>query len=185
MQDYAAENTATSTDPIYILSKEESASIADKVYNVLQDDWASGQTGLTEEQIANLQSNVYSAVYEELQDKASTDVINNVYDNIMAICLNDIYRYDDNKDAVVKQALEAQLAKLSTGLIDVDAKLTTAQNDYATLTQALSDSYYDQGYQVASEDFANTPYHVEYVGQRIVFYISSVLITLVVVRTGV
>lgn len=49
MQDYAAENTTTSTDPIYILSKEESASIADKVYNVLQDDWASGQTGLTEE----------------------------------------------------------------------------------------------------------------------------------------
>lgn len=140
MQDYAAENTATSTDPIYILSKEESASIADKVYTVLQDDWASGQTGLTEEQIANLQSNVYSAVYEELQDKASTDVINNVYDNIMAICLNDIYRYADNKDAVVKQALEAQLAKLSTGLVDVDTKLTIAQNDYATLTQALSDS---------------------------------------------
>lgn len=140
MQDYAAENTAASTDPIYILSKEESASIADKVYTVLQNDWASGQTGLTEEQIANLQNNVYSAVYEELQDKASTDMINNVYDNVMAICLNDIYRYADNKDAVVKQALEAQLAKLSTGLIDVDTKLTIAQNDYATLTQALSDS---------------------------------------------
>ena len=140
MQDYAAENTAAATNPVYILSKEESASIADKVYTVLQRDWANGQTGLTEEQIANLQNNVYSAVYEELQDKASSDMINNVYDNIMAICLNDIYRYADNKDAVVKQALEAQLAKLSTGLVDVDTKLTIAQNDYATLTQAISDS---------------------------------------------
>ena len=111
MKEYAADNgTGESPDTVYVLTKEESGKIAETVYQTLQEDWVTGDAGLTDEQLANLQSRVYASVYDTLKDRVESVVIDDVYENIMAICLNDIYNYADRQDATLKAALEEQLA---------------------------------------------------------------------------
>ena len=141
MKEYAADNgTGESPDTVYVLTKEESGKIAETVYQTLQEDWVTGDAGLTDEQLANLQSRVYASVYDTLKDRVESVVIDDVYENIMAICLNDIYNYSDRQDATLKAALEEQLASLTDDLLDVDSKIIANKNDYEVVTNALKDS---------------------------------------------